>query len=152
MDGIFKKPFFVLEMANNHMGDVEHGLRIIRELGAICRKFPYQFAIKLQYRHLDSLIHPDYINRNDIKYIKRFSETRLSQEDFGRFVGEIKTQGMLAMCTPFDEAWKLRDAEAPSHLCLRVRVRWRFHHWTGPAADRGWRKSDLSCRMSSSAA
>ena len=104
MDGIFKKPLFVLEMANNHMGDVEHGLRIIRELGAICRKFPYQFAIKLQYRHLDSLIHPDYINRNDIKYIKRFSETRLSQEDFGRFVAEIKTQGMLAMCTPFDEA------------------------------------------------
>jgi sialic acid synthase SpsE/quercetin dioxygenase-like cupin family protein len=104
MDDLFKSPLFVLEMANNHMGDVEHGLRIIREFGQVCRQYPYRFAIKLQYRHLDSLIHPDFVNRTDIKYIKRFSETRLSWESYQRFVDEIKAQGMLAMCTPFDEA------------------------------------------------
>ena len=104
MDELFQSPLFVLEMANNHMGDVEHGLHIIREFGRVCRQYPFQFAIKLQYRDLDSLIHPDFISRTDIKYIKRFSETKLPWESYQRFIHEIKAQGMLAMCTPFDEA------------------------------------------------
>ncbi|WP_241911556.1 N-acetylneuraminate synthase family protein [Telmatospirillum siberiense] len=86
------------------MGDVEHGLRVIREFAEVCRPYPFKFAFKLQYRHLDSLIHPDFIARTDIKYIKRFSETRLSRADTGRLVREIKDQGFIAMCTPFDEA------------------------------------------------
>ena len=104
MTDLFQSPLFILEMANNHMGDEEHGLRIIREFGQVCRRYPFQFAIKLQYRHLDSLIHPDFVDRTDIKYIKRFSETRLSWESYQRFIDEIRAQGMLAMCTPFDEA------------------------------------------------
>jgi sialic acid synthase SpsE/quercetin dioxygenase-like cupin family protein len=104
MSELFDKPLFILEMANNHMGDEEHGLRIIREFGRVCRQYPYKFAVKLQYRHLDSLIHPDYVGRTDIKYIKRFSETRLSWESYQRFIAAIKAEGMLAMCTPFDEA------------------------------------------------
>ena len=103
MKDVFQSPLFVLEMANNHMGDAEHGLRIIREFGRVCRRYKYQFAIKLQYRHLESLIHPDFAGRSDIKYIKRFSETRLLWENYQRFVNEIKAQGLLAMCTPFDE-------------------------------------------------
>jgi len=31
---------FIFEMANNHMGDVEHGLRIINEIHNVCRNFP----------------------------------------------------------------------------------------------------------------
>ncbi len=31
------KPFFIFEMANNHMGNLEHGLRIIREVHAVCK-------------------------------------------------------------------------------------------------------------------
>ena len=27
-----KKPLFIFEMANNHMGDLSHGIKIIREL------------------------------------------------------------------------------------------------------------------------
>ena len=104
MTGFFDDPLFVLEMANNHMGDVEHGLRIVRELAEVCRKYPFKVAIKLQYRHLDSLIHPDFVARRDIKYIKRFSETKLLREEFRRLVAEIKAQGLIALCTPFDEA------------------------------------------------
>jgi len=96
-------PLFVLEMANNHMGDVEHGISIIRAFGEVCREFPFHFAFKLQYRDLDTFIHPAAKDRDDIKYVKRFSETRLSRQDFDLLVVEIRANGFLAMATPFDE-------------------------------------------------
>lgn len=94
---------FVLEMANNHMGDVEHGLKVIRAFGDVCRDFPFTFAFKLQYRDLDTFIHPAMRQRDDVKYIKRFSETRLTRADFDRIVADIRSNGFLAMSTPFDE-------------------------------------------------
>lgn len=94
---------FILEMANNHMGDVEHGLALVRAFGAVCREFPYRFAFKLQYRDLDTFIHPAMRGRDDIKYVKRFSETRLSRADFDRLVAEMRAQGFLVAATPFDE-------------------------------------------------
>ena len=103
MKTITPKPLFIFEMANNHMGDVEHGLRIVRELYEVSRNFDFDFGIKLQYRDLDTFIHPDYKERYDIKYIKRFLETRLSEADFKLLRNEIKKLGFLAMCTPFDE-------------------------------------------------
>ena len=70
----------VLEMANNHMGDLAHGFKVISEFGSVCRQFPeFKFAFKLQYRDLDTFIHPSMKGRDDIKYIKRFSATRLSR-------------------------------------------------------------------------
>jgi len=94
----------VLEMANNHMGDVEHGLAIIREFGKVCRATEgFSFAFKLQYRDLNTFIHPAAQGRNDIKYIKRFSETRLIHADFDRLVAEMRANGFLTMATPFDE-------------------------------------------------
>ena len=96
---------FVLEMANNHMGEVAHGIEVIRQFGAICRQFPeFKFAFKLQYRDLHSFIHPAMKDRNDLKYIKRFSETKLSRQDFERLIEEMRANGFLAMCTPFDNA------------------------------------------------
>lgn len=95
---------FVLEMANNHMGDVNHGIEVIRQFGTVCRKFPeFNFAFKLQYRDLDSFIHPAAQGRDDIKYVKRFSETRLSRADFDKLIAEMRANGFLAMSTPFDE-------------------------------------------------
>jgi sialic acid synthase SpsE/mannose-6-phosphate isomerase-like protein (cupin superfamily) len=95
----------VLEMANNHMGDLDHGVRVISEFGAVCRQYPdFKFAFKLQYRHLDSFIHPAMKGRDDIKYIKRFSETRLSESDFDTLIHQIRSEGFLAMSTPFDNA------------------------------------------------
>lgn len=96
---------FVLEMANNHMGEVAHGVEVIRQFGAVCRQFPeFKFAFKLQYRDLDSFIHPAMKDRNDLKYIKRFSETKLSRQDFERLIEEMRANGFLTMCTPFDNA------------------------------------------------
>ena len=95
----------VLEMANNHMGDLAHGFKVISAFGAVCRQFPeFKFAFKLQYRDLDTFIHPSMKSRDDIKYIKRFSETRLNRQDFDKLVEKIRGEGFLAMATPFDNA------------------------------------------------
>lgn len=99
----YPTPLFVLEMANNHMGDVEHGLRIIREFGAVTREFPFHFAFKLQYRDLDTFVHPDFRDRTDVKYVKRFMETRLGDSDFRRMVEEMRKWNFIPMCTAFDE-------------------------------------------------
>ncbi|MBU3903059.1 MAG: N-acetylneuraminate synthase family protein, partial [Gammaproteobacteria bacterium] len=96
-------PLFVLEMANNHMGDLNHGLALVRAFGAVCRELPFHFAFKLQYRDLDTFIHPSSQGRDDIKYVKRFSETRLTREAFDRLVEEMRANGFLTMSTPFDE-------------------------------------------------
>lgn len=101
---IFDRPLFILEMANNHMGDVEHGIKLIRAFAEVCRPFPFRFAFKLQYRDLDTFIHPAMRGRNDVKYIKRFSETRLSRDQFDMLVNEIRANGFLCFSTPFDEA------------------------------------------------
>ena len=97
------KPMFVFEMANNHMGSVEHGLKIIREIRNVTKSFPFKFAFKFQYRHLDTFIHPDFKTRYDFKYIKRFSETRLSEPQFKRLKDELDVLGFSSVCTPFDE-------------------------------------------------
>jgi len=95
---------FVLEMANNHMGDIAHGINLIKAFGVICKKYPqFKFAFKLQYRDLETFIHPDLKDRMDIKYIKRFAETRLSRPQFDNLIAEIRTNGFLAMATSFDE-------------------------------------------------
>ena len=101
--GVPTKPLFILEMANNHMGDVNHGLKILREFHKVTRKFDFNFAFKFQYREIDTFIHPDYKNRMDIKYVKRFSETRLGPKDFLRLKKEAERLGYISMCTPFDE-------------------------------------------------
>lgn len=94
---------FVLEMANNHMGDIEHGLEVVRTFGAVCQKYAFKVAFKLQYRDLDTFIHPACQGRDDIKYVKRFSETRLSRADFDRLIAEMRKEGFITMATPFDE-------------------------------------------------
>jgi sialic acid synthase SpsE/quercetin dioxygenase-like cupin family protein len=97
------RPLFILEMANNHMGDVSHGVRIIREMKEACRGFDFRFAVKLQYRSLPGLIHPDYRGRNDLKFVKRFTETALGWDDYRRLKNAIVEHGFLSVCTPFDE-------------------------------------------------
>lgn len=94
---------FIFEMANNHMGSVEFGKEIIRAFHDVSKDYPFQFGFKLQYRDLDTFIHPDFKDRKDIKYIKRFTETRLKEEEFQALLGEIKKYNFISICTPFDE-------------------------------------------------
>jgi len=105
MQATDERPLIIFEMANNHMGSLDHGLRIVRAFGAIVEPFRnrFNFAFKLQYRNLDTFIHPDYQKRMDIKYIKRFQETRLTDEQFLGLKDEMLAQGFLPVCTPFDE-------------------------------------------------
>lgn len=94
----------IFEMANNHQGSVQHGLDIIHALGAVSRKYQINAAVKLQYRDLDTMIHPDYVGRTDVKHIPRFLSTKLSKDEFYTLVKAIRDEGMVTMCTPFDEA------------------------------------------------
>ncbi len=98
------KIFIILEMANNHMGDVNWGITIIKEFKKIRDKYKdnFDFGFKLQLRD-QTIIHPDYVNRMDIKHIKRFTETRLSDEDFITLRDAIIENGFKSICTPFDE-------------------------------------------------
>lgn len=100
--GIFDN-LIIFEMANSHQGSVEHGLRIIEKMGEIARKYNIKAAVKLQYRNLDTFIHPDYKGRTDIKHIPRFESTRLSYEEFTQLAEAVKKVGMVSMSTPFDE-------------------------------------------------
>jgi len=95
-------PLFIFEMANNHQGDLNHGLRIVEEMGKIARKYRIRAALKLQYRNLTTFIHPDF-RKSEIKHIKRFLSTELSKKDYEILVAAIKDNGMTTMCTPFDE-------------------------------------------------
>ena len=103
MNDLFDR-LVIFEMANNHMGNVEHGLKVIEEIRKASKDFPFKFAFKFQYRQLDSFIHPDFKDRMDIKYVKRFSETRISEADFLRMKEAVVAAGFIPICTPFDEA------------------------------------------------
>lgn len=94
---------FIFEMANSHQGSVEHGLDIIKAMSRIARKYNIKAAVKLQYRNLDTFIHPAYKDRTDVKHIPRFMSTRLSFDQFTQLVDAIHEEGMIAMSTPFDE-------------------------------------------------
>ena len=102
--GTIPAPLFILDLANNHMGSVEHGLRIVDECAKALSDLPYQIALKLQYRNLDTFIHPEYQKRFDLKFIKRFQETRLSTDDYRKLKDAMVDRGFLTACTPFDEA------------------------------------------------
>ena len=99
------KPLFIFEMANNHNGKLSRGLKIISEIKKQTEPYKeiFDFAFKLQYRNLDTFIHPDYKERNDLKFVKRFNETKLSIEEFLTLKNEFTKQGFISICTPFDE-------------------------------------------------
>lgn len=90
-------------MANSHQGSVEHGINIIKEMGKIARKYNINAAVKLQYRDIDSFIHPDFKQRKDVKHIPRFMDTKLTFEQFCELVEAVRKEGLISMSTPFDE-------------------------------------------------
>lgn len=94
---------FVLELANNHWGDIERGLKIVTNFARIVRFNNVRAAIKLQFRDVDTFIHRDFRSRTDIRYIKKTMDTQMPEEDFITLVKAIRNGGCIPMATPFDE-------------------------------------------------
>lgn len=94
--------FYIFEMANNHQGSVDHAKKIIDDFAELAKRKSIKAGIKLQFRNLDTFIHPKFKEREDLKYIKRFNDTRLSKEEFGQIVDYINKKGLLSISTPFD--------------------------------------------------
>ncbi|MGZ3420754.1 MAG: N-acetylneuraminate synthase family protein [Polyangiales bacterium] len=94
---------FVLELANNHLGKLERGLKIITDYSRIVRFNNVRAAIKLQFRDVESFIHKDFRDRTDIRYIKKTIDTQLPKEQLATMVQAIRKGGCIPMATPFDE-------------------------------------------------
>ena len=88
-------------MANNHQGSVEHAKKIVDDFADLANKRNLNAGVKLQFRNLDTFIHPDYKN-SDLKYVKRFNDTRLSKEEFKEIIDYIHFKGLTSISTPFD--------------------------------------------------
>lgn len=97
------KNLFVLELANNHWGSLERGLKIIRDHAKVVRHNKVKAAIKLQFRDVDNFIHSSFQGNEEIRYIKKTEATKLSIDNFRVMIEEIRNQGCLPMATPFDE-------------------------------------------------
>jgi sialic acid synthase SpsE len=95
---------FVLEMANNHLGSVERGLKIVDAYTRVVRFNNVRAAIKLQFRNLETFIHKDFRARTDIRYIKKTIDTVLKPEEYARLVHAIRQGGCIPMATAFDES------------------------------------------------
>ena len=64
------KKFFIFEMANNHMGDLNHAIKLIDEFSKIKKNFPdFKFGFKLQFRNLKTFIHKSKIDRTDLNLL-----------------------------------------------------------------------------------
>ncbi len=94
---------FVLELANNHWGNLARGLKLVADYSKVIRFNNVRAAIKLQFRDVDTFIHKDYINKSSIRYIKKTLDTRLPKEDFAALIQAIKKASCIPMATPFDE-------------------------------------------------
>ncbi|HSZ50137.1 MAG TPA: N-acetylneuraminate synthase family protein [Caulobacteraceae bacterium] len=102
MNAIFDN-LFVLELANNHWGRLERGLKIIDEFGCVVHSNGVHAAIKLQFRDVPSFIHRQHRDRGDIRYIKKVGATELSWKEQERMLQAVRNAGMVTMVTPFDE-------------------------------------------------
>ncbi len=97
------KNLFVLDMANNHQGDVSHGLDIITEASEVVKKNDVRAGIKFQFRQLQTFIHKKYKKNPKQKHLLRFQSTELTSEDYQLLFNKVKEMGLYTICTPFDE-------------------------------------------------
>jgi len=94
---------FVLELANNHWGNLQRGIKIVRDFATVARVNSVRTAIKLQFRDVDSFVHPTFKGYSDSRYIKKTEDTKLSIDEFKALIDEIVKCGCIPMATPFDE-------------------------------------------------
>lgn len=102
-EGFSFEDLFVMEMANNHQGEVDHGLRIISSVAQLARKHGIRAGVKFQFRSLDRFVHPKHRAATTNKHIPRFLSTELKRGQFQELYAGVRREGLLAICTPFDE-------------------------------------------------
>jgi len=102
-DRITFENLFVLELANNHWGDIERGIRIIRDFAIVARINSVKTAIKLQFRDVDNFVHPEFKGFTESRYIAKTEATKLSINEFKLLIDEVVRCGCIPMATPFDE-------------------------------------------------
>lgn len=95
---------FVLELANNHWGQLDRGMKIINEFSKIVRFNNVKAAIKLQLRDVDNFVHKDFRDRIDIRYVKKTMDTKMPKDDYIQLANLIKANNCIRMATAFDEA------------------------------------------------
>ena len=106
----FKK-IIILDIANNHFGDINHGKEIIKTFSNLKYPTGYTIYFKLQFRNLDTFIHNQA--PKDSHYIKRFNSTRLNKKDLldlSKSIKDLSNSKFRLMITPFDEdsvSWAL---------------------------------------------
>ena len=73
---------FVLDLANNHQGDIDHALKIIKSVGKVVNNHNVRSVFKFQFRQLETFIHPDHKTLSDNKHIPRFLSTEMKSYEF----------------------------------------------------------------------
>lgn len=97
------KPLVIFEMANNHMGDLNHAKKIINVFFKISQPFrkKINFSFKFQFRNLDSYIHPSSKEAKNLQ-VERFLNTRLTEAEWKNLIQFTKKKFKI-ICTAFDE-------------------------------------------------
>ncbi|MFT7507221.1 MAG: sialic acid synthase SpsE [Acidimicrobiales bacterium] len=93
---------FIFEMSKNHAGDVDCALEIVDSFAEISQGENLHAAIKLQFRDLDSYIHPQFKKDGDER-MQRYFSSHLTTDEFKQIVDRIHEKGLISMSTPFDE-------------------------------------------------
>lgn len=94
---------FVLELANNHWGKLERGLKIINDFAEVVKANGVNASVKLQFRNVDEFVHRDYRDYDSVRYIKKTLDTQMPWESLRAMVEAVRAHGMKTMVTPFDE-------------------------------------------------
>ena len=93
---------YVLDIANNHFGNLQHGKNIINAFSKIIKRHKINATFKFQFRNLDTFISKSAAKSNNA-YIDRFLSTKLTDENYYKLMRLIKKNKVLTSCTPFDE-------------------------------------------------
>lgn len=82
---------FILDMATNHLANVERGLRIIREFSHVVRFNNVRAAIRLRFQDVES------------PSSNKTQDDRLTDDNYHTLVKAIQDAGCVVTATPFDE-------------------------------------------------
>lgn len=76
---------------------------IINQFAQVVKANDVKASIKLQFRDVDSFVHDDFREYEDVRYIKKTLDTQMSWRELRAMVDAVRDAGMLTMVTPFDE-------------------------------------------------